>query len=58
MDSEEKIRFSLRTHIVDVRYRAGRTAHRDTVDVRPLGVLSKRSASRASSGSTRVRLEY
>jgi hypothetical protein len=35
VDSKEKIRFSLRTHIADVRYLVGRTACYDAVDVRP-----------------------
>jgi hypothetical protein len=35
VDSREKMRFSLRTHIADVRYLARRTARPDMVDVRP-----------------------
>jgi hypothetical protein len=34
VDNGEKMRFSLRTHIADVRYCAERAARRDTVDVR------------------------
>jgi hypothetical protein len=35
MDSGEKMRFSLRTHIGDVWYLTGCTARHDGVDVRP-----------------------
>jgi hypothetical protein len=35
VDSGKKMRFSLRTHIVDVQYLVGCTASRDVVDVRP-----------------------
>jgi hypothetical protein len=35
VDSGEKMRFFLKTHIVDVRYCVGRTAYHDTGDVRP-----------------------
>jgi hypothetical protein len=34
-DNREKMRFSLRIHIADVRYRAGCAARHDTVDVWP-----------------------
>jgi hypothetical protein len=35
VDNGEKMRFSLRTQIEDVRYLARRTARHDMVDVRP-----------------------